>query len=70
MTATIKQTISMPRALWEQAERAAQQLNIPSDQLMELALERFIKETEGPGQSPEPAVNEPFVLFQPVRLPR
>jgi hypothetical protein len=45
MEATIKITISIPQAFFDQAEKVAQQLNLSLNQLFETAIVQFVSDT-------------------------
>lgn len=61
MDSTVTTTVSIQQAVWEQAERLARPLNIPSSHLLELALADFIQRHQA---HPLPSDREQTALYQ------
>jgi mRNA interferase MazF len=65
MAATVKTTISLPKALFDQSEIVSEQLNLSPDQLFEMAVEHIIKNyLDEPISTAVPVTNEPRKINQ------
>jgi mRNA interferase MazF len=64
MSEPIKESISLPKPLFDQLEILAQQLHISPNQLFEKAIERFIREAKDQVEEPPTLTSEERVINQ------